>query len=170
VALSVNVSAVQLRSPALTDHVTDAVTSAGIPPDALTLEITESLLLEDTTACLDALTALKDLGVALSVDDFGTRYSSLGYLNRMPLDCLKVDRMFVNRLGLHHRDNAIVSAIVAMAHALDLLVVAEGVESGVQRAHLLELGCSHGQGYAFAKPGRVDEVSRLLEIGTLPLS
>jgi EAL domain-containing protein (putative c-di-GMP-specific phosphodiesterase class I) len=166
--MSVNVSAVQLRAPVLVDHVKDAIATAGIPPEALTLEITESLLLEDTAACLDALTALKDLGVALSVDDFGTRYSSLGYLNRMPLDCLKVDRMFVHRLGLHHRDNAIVSAIVAMARALDLAVVAEGVETEAQRAQLLELGCTYGQGFAFARPGRVEEVERLLAIGTLP--
>ena len=166
--ISVNVSAVQLRSPALTDHVKDAIATAGIPADALTLEITESLLLEDTTACLDALTALKDVGVALSVDDFGTRYSSLGYLNRMPLDCLKVDRMFVARLGMHHRDNAIVAAIVAMADSLDLAVVAEGVETCDQRTQLLELGCSYGQGFVFAMPAPAEELSRLLGIGTLP--
>jgi EAL domain-containing protein (putative c-di-GMP-specific phosphodiesterase class I) len=86
----------------------------------------------------------------------------------MPLDCLKVDRMFVARLGRHHRDNAIVAAIVAMADALDLTVVAEGVETCEQRTQLLELGCSHGQGFAFAMPARAEELSGLLGIGTLP--
>jgi diguanylate cyclase (GGDEF)-like protein/PAS domain S-box-containing protein len=166
--VSVNVSAVQLRDPQLLAHVAAALDHSGLAAKALTLEITESLLIEDTVACLDSLEGLKDLGVRLTVDDFGTRYSSLGYLNRMPLDGLKIDRTFVHRLGGHPRDTAIVSAIVAMADALGLSVVAEGVETAAQRAQLLNLGCHLGQGFLFAVPGRVDVATRLVRSGEVP--
>jgi EAL domain-containing protein (putative c-di-GMP-specific phosphodiesterase class I) len=166
--VSVNVSAVQLRDPELVSHVAAALDRSGVPAKALTLEITESLLIEDTAACLDGLEALKELGVKLSVDDFGTRYSSLGYLNRMPLDGLKIDRSFVHRLGGHPRDTAIVSAIVAMADALGLSVVAEGIETAAQRAQLLELGCRFGQGFLLAVPAGVDVASRLVRSGAVP--
>jgi EAL domain-containing protein (putative c-di-GMP-specific phosphodiesterase class I) len=167
--LSVNVSPVQLLGSELKQGVRSALTAAGLPPETLTLEITESLLIEDSAACLDRLHTLKGLGIRLSVDDFGTRYSSLGYLNRMPLDGMKIDRTFVHRLGGQHRDNAIVSAIVAMADGLDLWVVAEGIESEDQRMQLLELGCRYGQGFMFAKPERADAVSSLVRAGAVPI-
>jgi len=164
-ALSVNVSAVQLRDQDLPGHVASALQSVGLPPDALTLEITESLLVEDTTACLDGLAALNELGVRLVVDDFGTGYSSLGYLNRMHIDGLKIDQTFVQRLGEHPRDTAIVSAIIAMADALGLSVVAEGIETAAQATQLTDLGCRLGQGFRFSVPLRADDATGVVVAG-----
>lgn len=163
--MSVNVSAVQLRDQDLPGHVASALQLVGLPPDALTLEITESLLIEDTTACLDGLNALNELGVRLVVDDFGTGYSSLGYLNRMHIDGLKIDQTFVQRLGEQPRDTAIISAIIAMADALGLSVVAEGIETADQATRLMDLGCQFGQGFRFAVPLRPDDAMLVVAAG-----
>jgi EAL domain-containing protein (putative c-di-GMP-specific phosphodiesterase class I) len=122
----------------------------------LCIEVTESALLLDTDHAITNLTALAELGVAVSLDDFGTGFSSLSYLQRLPLAELKIDRSFVNRIG--NRDGrAIAGAVIAMAGALDLHTVAEGVELPVQARLLQELGCSGAQGYLFARSMPLDQ-------------
>ena len=123
-----------------------------VDPSTFCLEIAESALLDDLDATSDALHALKDLGVQLAIDDFGTGGSSLTYLRRFPFDELKVDRMFVEGLGRSAADDAIVAATIDMAHALGMVVAAEGVETEEQRLRLLDLGCDRAQGYHLAPP------------------
>jgi diguanylate cyclase (GGDEF)-like protein len=167
IGISVNVSPMQLRDPVLPKQVAAALEHAHLDANALTLEITESLLIEDTETCLNGLTALSALGVKITVDDFGTRYSSLGYLNRMHLDGLKIDQSFVYHLGDLPQEKAIVAAIVAMAEALSLSVVAEGVETESQRDQLLGLGCCFGQGYWFSRPVHADEAMVMVRAGII---
>jgi diguanylate cyclase (GGDEF)-like protein/PAS domain S-box-containing protein len=150
--VSVNLSARQLSSPDLVGNVLGAMAAAGIEPSQLSFEITESVLMEDVDRSIQILLTLKDIGVGLAIDDFGTGYSSLAYLERFPVDTLKVDRSFVARLGADAADNAIVSAIMALGHALGLAVIAEGVETVEQLRILADLGCDSAQGYLFARP------------------
>src|SRR5207245_6888671 len=126
--VTVNLSARQFSDPHLLEVVAGALGRAGLPGDALWLEITESVLMEEVEATAETLHALKRLGVHLAVDDFGTGYSSLSYLKRFPVDLLKIDRSFIAGLGTDPEDGAIVLAIVSLAQALRLGVVAEGVE------------------------------------------
>jgi len=163
--VAVNLSVVQLRDPELVSLVRETLERAGLEPKALTLEITESFLMKDIAPALDVLTALKALGVRLALDDFGTRYASLSRVNRMPLDALKIDRSFVHRLAGEDSDTAIVAAILAMARALGLGVVAEGIETPAQHTQLLALGCRHGQGFRLARPLAPDDVAAVLEHG-----
>ncbi len=151
-SLEVNLSARQIDDPRIVRTVEGILARTGIPPELLTLEITESALMHDAAAALTVLRALKALGVQLAIDDFGTGYSSLGYLRRFPLDFVKVDRMFVEELGVRDEGAEIVAAVVGLAHALGLEVVAEGVETEVQLEVLRDLGCDYAQGYLFSKP------------------
>lgn len=123
-----------------------------IPADALQLEITESLMLEDSEFTVDVLQKLKQLGLAFSVDDFGTGYSSLGYLRRFPIDILKIDKSFIQDLPLDSGSDALVKAIIAMAQCLNLRVIAEGVETQQQLEFLQRHGCDMVQGYYFSRP------------------
>jgi diguanylate cyclase (GGDEF)-like protein len=159
--VSVNLSARQF-GPDLVDVVANALAACGAEPGALCLEVTESLLMDDVEGSVAILEQLSDLGVELSIDDFGTGYSSLSYLKRFPLDELKVDKSFVDGLGTDANDTAIVAAIVAMAHALDLRVVAEGVETAEQLERLRTLGCEQVQGYYFARPGPPEDTDELV--------
>jgi diguanylate cyclase (GGDEF)-like protein/PAS domain S-box-containing protein len=168
--VAVNVSATQLRHPDLPAVTSAALERWDVPPDALTIEITESSFVEDTAACAEQLDALKEIGVRIVLDDFGVRYSSFGYLNRMPLDGLKIDRIFVQRIGSSFRETAIVSAILLMAQALGLDVVAEGVETSVQDAVLTELGCTQAQGFLYARPGPPDDLLARVRGGGQPSS
>ena len=127
------------------------------------LEITESVLMRDASQALAVLEALKELGVSLSIDDFGTGYSSLSYLKRFPVDVLKIDRAFVDGLGCETEDSAIVKAIVGMARALELGVVAEGVETARQVECLRELGCDRAQGFFFGRPRPAADLTPLLQ-------
>jgi EAL domain-containing protein (putative c-di-GMP-specific phosphodiesterase class I) len=138
-----------------------ALRESGLNPDRLWLEITESVLMEDPDAAVNALERLRALGVHLSVDDFGTGYSSLAYLRRFPVDALKVDRSFVAGLGRDPEDSAIVEAVVSMAHSLGLSVIAEGVETDGQLARLRDLGCELAQGFYFAAPVPSSALDRL---------
>jgi diguanylate cyclase (GGDEF)-like protein/PAS domain S-box-containing protein len=149
--LSVNLSARQMRDPGLVADVSQALADAGYPPQALTLEMTESVLMDDIDGALRVLRALKGLGLHLSIDDFGTGYSSLSYLSRFPVDSLKIDRSFVSGLGAVE-NQPLVATIMEMARSLKLDVVAEGIETGEQLAELRQLACEVGQGYLFAKP------------------
>lgn len=156
--LKVNLSARQLDDPHLVAGVQDALKTTGLPPHALTLEVTESALMRDQAAAAEVLTSLRDLGVSLAIDDFGTGYSSLAQLQRLPLDTLKIDRTFVTGIAESRDAAAIVKSIVAMAHAVDLIVVAEGVEDEQQLAILRELRCDQAQGFHLGRPAPPDEL------------
>ena len=150
--MSVNVSVRQLMSSQLVDVVADALAEAGVPAGALWLEITETALMADVKAATVALRELRSLGLHLAVDDFGTGYSSLTYLKRFPVEAIKIDRTFVNGLGIDPEDSTIVEAVVNLGHSLGLSVVAEGVETPLQLTRLREIGCDRGQGYLFGRP------------------
>jgi EAL domain-containing protein (putative c-di-GMP-specific phosphodiesterase class I) len=164
--MSVNLSARQLTGDLL-DMLTKVLAGTSLEPDALTLEITESVLMEDTTAALESLLGLKALGVRLAIDDFGIGYSSLNYLKRFPIDLLKVDRSFVSGLGADDDDDdtAIVAGVLAMARGLRLGVVAEGVETAHQLRALRVLGCPFAQGFHFARPLPAADFEGLLRQG-----
>jgi len=161
VGISVNLSAVQMANATLPDRVAMAIRAADLDPATLRLEITESVLLAES-ARRETLTGLRDLGVHLVLDDFGTGYSSLGYLTRLPLDALKVDRAFVERLGLDSQETSITEAIIAMARALSLPVVCEGVETELQLAELRRMGCEQVQGYYFSRPVDARTITSML--------
>jgi EAL domain-containing protein (putative c-di-GMP-specific phosphodiesterase class I) len=150
--MSINLSARQFARPKLAGLVADILAETGADPASIYLEITESVLMEDAESTNAALAELKALGVSLSIDDFGTGYSSLTYLRRFPVDKVKVDRAFVDGLLGDPEDAAIVTAVVNLAHNLDLRAVAEGVETAEQVARLRDLGCDIGQGYYFGQP------------------
>ena len=160
--MSVNLSARQLRQPLLVAHVRRVAEAHGVPPGRLCLELTESAVMEDTELYVELLAALHRLGVRLAIDDFGTGYSSLTYLKRLPVDTLKIDQAFVAGLGCDASDTAIVRSVVALAHALGLQVVAEGVETQSQVDELTALGCDLAQGFYFARPLPAAELSELL--------
>jgi diguanylate cyclase (GGDEF)-like protein len=160
--ISTNVSARQLQRPDFPSVVARAMREHGVDPATVCLEITESMLLEEVDATSEALRALKDQGVQLAIDDFGTGGSSLTYLRRFPFDELKVDQSFIAGLGRSAADDAIVAATIDMAHALGMIVAAEGVETEQQLVRLRELGCDRAQGYLLAVPQPV--VSRRLAL------
>ncbi|MBI3479964.1 MAG: EAL domain-containing protein [Nitrosomonadales bacterium] len=162
-ALAVNVSARQFRQPDFVAQVQAAVQHHDIDPRLLKLELTEGMLLDNVENVIATMTALKAIGVRISLDDFGTGYSSLQYLKRLPLDQLKVDQSFVRDLTTDSSDKAIVRTIIAMAHSLDLDVIAEGVETVEQRDILLGTACTNFQGYLFGKPMPIDKFDELLE-------
>jgi diguanylate cyclase (GGDEF)-like protein len=161
-SMEVNLSARQIDDPHIVETVEAILTRTGLPPEHLTLEITESALMKDAASALRVLTALKELGVLLAIDDFGTGYSSLSYLQRFPLDILKVDRSFVEGLGVSVESEEIVSAVIRLAHALGLAVVAEGVETAEQLAILQSFDCDLAQGYLFSRPLPATEISTSL--------
>ena len=157
VPLSVNISAADLGDPQLDTKVAQALADAGLAPEALTLEVTESGFIDNPREALAMLEALRAIGVRLSIDDFGTGYSSLSYLAHMPVDELKIDQSFVRRL---HEDPALVAVVgsaIDMGHRLGLSVVAEGVETAAHAEKLRALGCDIGQGYLYAKPMPPDD-------------
>jgi len=144
---------------------------AGTDPRRISFELTESVLMDDAEDSVESLIGLKAVGLRLAIDDFGTGYSSLAYLQRFPVDALKIDRTFIKGLGRREGpDAAIVSAVVAMAHALGLAVIAEGVETPAQLEALVDLGCDFGQGFYWSRavpPDDIDVVgARLHELVT----
>ena len=163
---SVNLSARQLGERGLVGSVQAALTETGLSPHLLDLELTESALVAQGEAAADRLAALRALGVRISIDDFGTGYSSLAYLRRFPLDMLKMDRSFVQGLSgsgkSARQDQAVVKAIIDMAHALDLEVIAEGVEDAAQRETLRRLGCDYMQGFLYSPPVTPERLEALL--------
>ena len=167
--LAVNVSPRQFASKTLTDEISAILQETGVDPGLLDLEITEGILMDDNADVLQVLHDLKSLGISIVVDDFGQGYSSLAYLTRFPVDKLKIDRVFVWRLSATEADAAVVDAIVAMAHALSMTVIAEGVETTAQQEYLVGRGCQQGQGYLFSEPVPVHqfiEVARRIGTGS----
>ena len=158
--IAVNLSARQFNDPQLPKVVARALKETGLPPRLLELEITESTAMQQTDVTLRTLRRLKALGVSIAIDDFGTGYSSLSYLRRFPVDKVKIDRSFVAEVPENRDQGAIVSAIVALAHALQIRVVAEGVETEAQREFLRSCGCDFIQGYLVGKPADADTAAK----------
>jgi diguanylate cyclase (GGDEF)-like protein len=166
VVMSVNVSARELAEPALADEVLTVLRATGVEPRHLRLEITETAVMQREEAAIAAMRALRAAGVHLALDDFGTGYCSLAYLQRFAPNTLKVDQAFVRGLVHDPRTAAIVQAVVRLAHALDIDVTAEGVETVEHRHRVRQLGCDWGQGYLFAKPLPVEAMTALLAART----
>jgi diguanylate cyclase (GGDEF)-like protein/PAS domain S-box-containing protein len=157
-SVSVNLSGRQLALRNIADTVARSLAESGAHPSGLTVEITETVLLDDVDQAVRTLGALKDIGVRLSIDDFGTGYSSLTYLRRFPIDTVKIDRSFVSKLGTDSRDASIVNAVILLADGLELDVVAEGVETREQLEALAAMSCDFAQGYYFSRPKPVGEL------------
>jgi diguanylate cyclase (GGDEF)-like protein/PAS domain S-box-containing protein len=158
-AVAVNISGKQLREVDFVATVADILSRTGAPPECITLEITESVIMRDTESSLRTLSTLKALGVRLAIDDFGTGYSSLSYLQRFPVDVLKIDRAFVEGVSRGGSDAALARTIITLGQTLGLLTVAEGVEDESSRVQLERLGCVLAQGYLFSRPQSADELT-----------
>ncbi|MAG37524.1 MAG: hypothetical protein CL878_14910 [Dehalococcoidia bacterium] len=165
IRVAVNLSALQFRDKSLMQRVALMLDTGGLDPGHLELEMTESAVMEDMETTITILHDLKKLGLHISVDDFGTGYSSLAYLKRLPIDMLKIDRSFVRDLEEDREDEAIVTAIIAMAHNLGMEVIAEGVETEGQLAFLRSQQCDMMQGYLFSPPVPTEEMTTLLREG-----
>jgi EAL domain-containing protein (putative c-di-GMP-specific phosphodiesterase class I) len=159
--LSVNLSGQQILQADLVDRVTEILAETGLPASHLALEMTESVLIDNSEEVLATLLALRDLGVSISLDDFGTGYSSLSYLHRFPIDTLKIDRSFVERLS-NGGDAALIATILALAVSLGMETVAEGIEDAHQARVLRRQGCTTGQGYHFSPPVSAAKIGHLL--------
>ena len=162
-SISVNVSVRQFRHPEFIDEVLSCIRRAGIVPNRLKLELTESLLAENIDANMAKMRNLKDLGVRLSVDDFGIGYSSLSYLKHLPIDELKIDRSFIKDILVDGNDAAIAGTIIGLCRNLGLEVIAEGVETEEQRAFLARQGCHRYQGYLFCRPLPIEELEAFID-------
>jgi diguanylate cyclase (GGDEF)-like protein len=163
IAVTVNLSTRQFQEPSLIDEVVSALRTSGLPADLLTLEITESNFMTDVADAIETLRRLKALGVHISIDDFGTGFSSLSYLQRLPVDALKIDKSFIDRIGAGtESDIALTRSIIGLGASLDLVVIAEGIEAEEQRDVLVDLRCPLGQGYHFGRPMSSDEAERRL--------
>jgi EAL domain-containing protein (putative c-di-GMP-specific phosphodiesterase class I) len=150
--MSVNVSSLQLTHPEFVERVREALAASDLKPGELTLEVTESVLMDGIENAVSTLNELRHMGVTLSIDDFGTGYSSLNYLATLPIDALKVDRSFIGRMGAAGDGSEIVRAIFKLGQALSKQVFAEGIETGAQLTELKAMGCEFGQGYLLSRP------------------
>lgn len=166
--VAVNLSGRQFLHHNLIKSIEDAVRSARLRPQTLEFEITESIAMHNAEDSIGIMRQLKGLGVRLALDDFGTGYSSLAYLKRLPIDKLKIDKSFVRDIPEDANDLAIVSAIIAMAHALGLSVQAEGVETKAQAEFLADCGCDYAQGFLFGRALPADELAALLPVTEQP--
>lgn len=160
--MAINLSARQFLDPGLIDLVRETITSTGVPPSSVQLELTESLIMESDASGRSRLAALKALGVSIAVDDFGTGYSSLAYLHLLPIDTLKIDRTFVKGMAAEGSARVITRGIVALAQSLSLQTVAEGVETLAELEQLRAMGCDQFQGYLFSAARPLDEIAELL--------
>jgi EAL domain-containing protein (putative c-di-GMP-specific phosphodiesterase class I) len=163
--VAINISAVELRAPGFVSGVRAILRETDLEPRYLELELTETVLMEDSRSVEDVLRELKDIGVLLALDDFGTGYSSLCHLRRFPIDELKIDQSFVRDLTTGDDDASIVTAVIGLGKSLHMRVVAEGVETREQLAMLQEYGCPQGQGYYFSRPMPAVEFGHLLKHG-----
>ena len=160
--LAVNVSARQFQQAAFTATVRDLLTETDLDPALLELELTEGSIMKEPEKAIEKLNELRQLGIKIAIDDFGTGYSSLSYLKRFPIDTLKIDKTFVDDVTTNKDDAAIAKAIVMMGHALDVTVIAEGVETPQQLEYLTSLGCDYMQGYLFSPPLSKESFTELL--------
>ena len=160
--MSVNLSGVQVADLGEIDHLAAIIKDSNIEPARIKLEVTETLMLENFSHATEALRRLKELGISLAIDDFGTGYSSLSYLHQLPLDTLKIDRAFVNDMNKTDRSMRVVESIVRLALALEMNIVAEGIEEKEQIQILKGLGCQYGQGFYISRPLPAEETIALL--------
>ena len=160
--MNVNVTVVELLDPGFVDGVRDALATSGLPPALLVLELTESSVIEESDECRRRLEEVRGLGVRIAIDDFGTGYSSLSYVHQLPVDILKIDRSFIDQVASLGRNGEIVQTIVALGKSLDLVTVAEGIETQEQLHALESLGCDLGQGFLFARPLTAEQIGALL--------
>ncbi|MEE8428204.1 MAG: EAL domain-containing protein [Gammaproteobacteria bacterium] len=163
--VSVNLSGKQFRDPKLMDNIRSILAETGLDPKLLSLEITESIIMEDTEAAIEILRHLYAIGIQLSIDDFGTGYSSLATLKRMSLHTLKIDRTFIKDIPDDHDGIAVTKAIIGLAAALNLNAIAEGVETRAQLQFMIDNGCAQMQGYYFSRPLPADDLLKLLQAG-----
>jgi EAL domain-containing protein (putative c-di-GMP-specific phosphodiesterase class I) len=170
VGVAVNVSAVQLEHDSFIQDVADALEASGIEPESLTIEITETALMRDAEQTAERLRAIKQLGVRLSIDDFGTGYSSLAYLQRFPVDELKIDRSFISQIESSAQRDALIRTFVQLGRSLKIETIAEGIEDQAQLSRLQEEQCDVGQGFLFARPMAADRCREFVECwaGTEP--
>ena len=161
--VSVNLSPIQFREPGFDFVMRRVIRDSGIRPELLEIEITEGAAMQNPEVTLELLREIKSMGVRISIDDFGTGYSSLSYLGKLPIDSLKIDRGFVSEIETDTGHALIISAVIALAHQLNLTVVAEGVETEKQSTFLKKSECEHLQGYLFSRPMPGDEITRLLD-------
>jgi len=161
--MSINVSGLQLSDFAEIDNIAGMIKESGVTPADIKLEITETLMVENFSQATDALNMLKDIGVLIAIDDFGTGYSSLSYLHQFPLDTLKIDRAFVTNMSVSESSRRVVLSVIQLAHALEMTIVAEGIEETAQMDDLRELGCQYGQGYLMSKPLTAEDIIALIE-------
>jgi EAL domain-containing protein (putative c-di-GMP-specific phosphodiesterase class I) len=160
--MNVNISARQFQHRDLIHTVLEALRAASLDPGHLKLEITESIMMKDPLASIQAMKTFKSMDIHLVIDDFGTGYSSLSYLKRFPVDTLKVDKSFVDGLGKDPESTAIVTAVISLAKSLGMRVTAEGIETVEQMQHLEHLDCDQGQGYHFSRPLPPEAAEELL--------
>jgi EAL domain-containing protein (putative c-di-GMP-specific phosphodiesterase class I) len=160
--IAVNLSARQLRDPHLVADVAAALRDSGLAPRTLTLEITETVLMDNSDAAIDRLHQLKALGVRLAIDDFGTGYSSLNYLRALPVDIVKIDKVFIDGVASDKEARGLIKAILSMADTLDLQTIAEGVENRDQANRLEQLGAALVQGFYYAQPLTPEAVEALM--------
>ena len=163
--VGVNLSGRQLQDPDLLFVIADALDRAGLPAALLVLELTESMLMEESDELIATLNLIRGLGVQLAIDDFGTGYSSLSYLHRFPVDILKVDRAFVGRIAGRDDDDGLAATIVRLGQSLQLKIIAEGIEDYDQLAALQNMGCQYGQGFYFARPYESRQIDVMLAAG-----
>lgn len=167
--IAVNLFASQFRTGDLICQVEQALSRHGLPPEALELEVTENIVLWEDSTAIDALTRLRQMGVGVAFDDFGTGYASLSMLTRCPVSCIKIDRSFVQAMLGSPREAAVIGAILEMGRALEMDVIAEGIENEFERAYLAERNCPHGQGYLFGRPMPAHEFGALIADLVLPV-
>lgn len=161
--VAVNISGRQFRQTRLPELIASILARTGLPPRCLELELTESLLVEDVQNAVEIMFQLKDMGVRIVIDDFGTGYSSLSYLKQFPVDKLKIDRSFISEIASNENDAAISRAIINLGHSLNLQVLAEGVETALQKDFILNHGCDFAQGYYFKPPHKPDVIDEYLK-------
>ena len=155
--LHVNLSVNQLSQPDLISSLHSVLSSSGLNAGNLTLEITESRIVDNDPVIVKNMQAIRDLGIHIAIDDFGTGYSSLAYLHKLPFDCLKIDRTFVQKMEKENLDTSIVAAIINMTRGMKVDLVAEGIETSEQAQMLTSLNCPQGQGFLFSRPVPFEE-------------
>jgi EAL domain-containing protein (putative c-di-GMP-specific phosphodiesterase class I) len=161
-SISVNVSVIQLQQSSFKDIVSNILNEAGLKPEYLEIEITESAFIESTEEVVCNLNYLREQGVKIAIDDFGTGYNSLKYLSKLVIDCLKIDKMFVSNIKTD-MNKVIIDTVIALGHKINAKIIAEGVETKEQYEYLLKSGCDKIQGYYFSKPVLANEIVDFLK-------
>jgi len=170
IPVALNISPIYFRQPQFIHLITDRLLATGTPPQLLTIEITEGVLIADISAAQESIARLREIGVKVYLDDFGTGYSSLSYLQHFELDALKLDKSFLRNLGDRTKATQVIKSMIDFGHSLDMQVVTEGVESAWQARLLQLLGCDLLQGYALAAPMPIDDLKTLRKSWTFDIS